>query len=208
MTFYSPETNSGPVSAKLIKTAKALGAQNLVPATSGNFSARLDADTVLITRSGVDKGALRRGDLVSIPIDGTSQAKTSAETPLHLALYRHDPRIGAVLHTHSMAATVLSRLTVAEGTMVVEGFELQKAIAGVTTHAGRLEIDVHPNDQDIPALTRRIEQAGSFSSPAHAFLLEGHGLYAWGTTVDETYRHIVALEFLMTCLLEERRLGR
>lgn len=206
MTMQTPQGMDGAIPAKLIQAAHALGAQNLVPATSGNFSARLDAQTVLITRSGVDKGSLQPTDLLPIPLHGPITAKVSAETPLHLALYRHDPAIGAVLHTHSVAATVLSRRVAPQGRLVIEGYELQKAISGVISHEGSLTLDVHGNDQDIPALAARIEQAGSFDSPAHAFLLAGHGLYAWGATVDDAHRHVVALEFLFTCLLEELRI--
>lgn len=206
MTVHTPHLSGGPLAARLVKTARALGAQGLVPATSGNFSVRQDAATVLITRSGVDKGALREADLIAIPLSGVTTAKVSAETPLHLALYRHDPTIGAVLHTHSMAATVLSRRAAAQGRLDIQGFELQKAIAGTTTHEGTLSLDVHDNDQDIPALAARIDKAGSFASPAHAFLLAGHGLYAWGATVEEAHRHVVALEFLFSCLLEDSRI--
>jgi methylthioribulose-1-phosphate dehydratase len=204
----APSDLARPDLARLVAVVRDLGARNLVPATSGNFSMRLDAQHIAITRSGADKGALVESDLLVIPLQGESRARTSAETPLHLGLYRHDPGIGAVLHIHSLAATVLSRMAAAEGVLIVEGYELQKALAGQTTHTGRLVIDVHGNDQDIPALTRRVQAAGSFSAPARCFLLAGHGLYAWGATVDEAYRHVIALEFLLNCLLEEHRIRR
>ena len=38
------------------------------------------------------------------------------------------------------------------------------------------------------------------------FLLAGHGLYAWGATAADARRHVEALEFLLACRLEERRL--
>ncbi len=208
MSLSPPVTARSPALVRLVQVVRDLGTRNLVPATSGNFSVRLDEQRVAITRSGADKAALRESDVLVIPLQGAYAAGTSAETPLHLGLYRHDPGIGAVLHIHSMAATVLSRIAAADGVLVLEGFELQKALAGQTTHTGRLTIDVHGNDQDIPALTRRIEAAGSFSSPARSFLLAGHGLYVWGATVNEAYRHVLALEFLLTCLLEELRIRR
>lgn len=192
----------------LAAAARTLGAQGLVPATSGNFSARLSDTSLAITRSGVDKGRLTVADLIEIPLFEKSEAKTSAETPLHLALYRTHPQVGAVLHTHSLAATVLSRRDAAAGKVVFSGYELQKAIAGTTTHDGTLELAIYGNDQDIDALSARIQAVDGLSTPACGFLLEGHGLYAWGASVAEALRHIIALEFLLSCRLEEQRYAR
>jgi len=33
----------------------------------------------------------------------------------------------------------------------------------------------------------------------HAYLLEGHGLYTWGRSVEEALRHTEALEFMFEC---------
>jgi len=40
-----------------------------------------------------------------------------------------------------------------------------------------------------------------------AYLIEGHGLYTWGATVDDAVRHIEALEFMLECELWLRRIG-
>jgi methylthioribulose-1-phosphate dehydratase len=41
-----------------------------------------------------------------------------------------------------------------------------------------------------------------------AFLLRGHGVYAWGATVEEAEHVVEALELLMSCELETLRIGR
>src|SRR5882757_9207365 len=72
-----------------------------VPATGGNFSARLSSERMLITASGVHKGELKRADFLVADMDGRpleTGRKSSYETGLHTQLYRHDPSIGAVLH--------------------------------------------------------------------------------------------------------------
>ena len=61
-------------------------------------------------------------------LDGTPvepEARPSAETPLHSALYSLDENIGAVLHTHSVNATLLSMQS--GEVLGVTGFEMQKA---------------------------------------------------------------------------------
>ena len=180
-----------------------------VPATAGNFSARLDARRVLITASGRHKGELEAGDFLVVDVGGDvlpPGGKPSAETALHLGLYRREPGLGAVLHTHSLPATVLSRLS--PGALVLEGYEVLKALPGVVSHTARLELPVFGNDQDIPRLAARVEAHLGAHPATPGYLIEGHGLYTWGRTVAEARRHVEAFEFLLACELEMRRLGR
>jgi methylthioribulose-1-phosphate dehydratase len=46
-------------------------------------------------------------------------------------------------------------------------------------------------------LARAVRQVLSDYPSAHAFLLERHGLYTWGATLDEAERHVEILEFLL-----------
>lgn len=178
------------------------------PATSSNYSARIDSDHVAITVSGRHKGQLAAGDVMVVDLNGNpvqSNCKSSAETLLHTVLYQVFPDAGAVLHTHSVKATVLSRLIPPGKSLELEGYELQKAFAGVTSHEGRLWIPVFDNTQDIPALA---EQTGEWFR-AHpeqpGYLIRGHGLYTWGATMADCLRHVEAFEFLFECELETMR---
>jgi methylthioribulose-1-phosphate dehydratase len=178
-----------------------------VPATAGNFSVRLDAHNAAITRSGIDKGNVGAGDVAVVPLAGPIPPGLSAETPLHLARYRADAAVGAIVHVHTLAATVLSRADAARGAVRFTDFEMQKALAGVTTHAGSVELPIFANDQDTAALANRIEERLG-GAPVPGYLLAGHGLYAWGATMNDARRHLEGLEFLLACTLEERRLAR
>ena len=174
-----------------------------VPATSGNLSCRIDAERILVTRSGVHKGELTPGDFVVVPLDGPLPAGVSAETPLHRLRYRNDRSVGAVLHVHSVAATVLSRLCRSDGAVELHGFEMHKSLDGVTTHDSSVRIPIFANDQDTVALAEAVERGLSPGVPG--YLLAGHGLYAWGASTDLARRHLEGLEFLLRCALEERR---
>lgn len=171
-------------------------------ATSGNFSARAGDDLCLITRSGRDKSRLTNEDLMLCRLDGTpleADACPSAETLLHTMLYSLDEDIGAVLHTHSVNATVLS-MQCGE-VLSVTGFEMQKALSGIDSHESMVEIPVFGNDQDMERLARRVSSAwrdGKLAVPG--FLIAGHGLYAWGRTIPEAHRHVEGFEFLFECL--------
>ncbi|CRX97340.1 methylthioribulose-1-phosphate dehydratase [Yersinia enterocolitica] len=90
-----------------------IGEKGWCPATGGNMSLRLDSAQCLVTESGKDKGSLTADDflLVETANNHVPSGRTpSAETGLHTLLYRLYPEINAVLHTHSVNATVLSRV--------------------------------------------------------------------------------------------------
>ena len=176
-----------------------------VPATSGNFSRRIDAQHVALTRSGIDKGAIGPADVAVLTIGKPPPPGVSAEAPLHLARYCTDPAIGAIFHVHTVASTVLSRLDADAGAVRTDGFEMHKAI-GSSTHEGAIEIPVFRNDQDTTALAAAVEARLGRAAAVPGFLLAGHGLYAWGATAADARRHVEGLEFLLACHLEERRL--
>ncbi len=182
-------------------------ARGWVAATSGNFSCRLDAGHALLTRSGIDKGAIGPGDVAVVPLAGPIPPGMSAETPLHLARYRASAEIGAIVHVHTIAATVLSRADLALGYVRLSGFEMQKALSGITTHDSVVDVPVFANGQDTTALAATVE-GHLAGSTVPGYLLAGHGLYAWGATMGDARRHLEGLEFLLTCTLEERKLQR
>ena len=193
--------------AELAEIGRFASERGWVPATAGNFSRRIDERRAAVTRSGVDKGALRPQDLVVVAIDEPAPKGVSAETPLHLARYRSSNDVGAVVHVHTVAATVLSRLQAQAGELRLHGYEMHKAL-DFTTHESTLVIPVFENMQDTVELARRVEERLGPRPEVPGYLLAGHGVYAWGATMAAAKRHLEALEFLLACELEERRLSR
>lgn len=196
------------VDALILHTGE-LARLGLTPATSSNFSMRLDAHHAVITVSGRDKGRLTPGDFMVVDLDGHpvgTEQRPSAETGLHTQLYRRFPEIGCVLHTHSRNQTVASRLFAAQGSVHLAGYELLKAFRGNATHETAIDLPVLPNSQDIPALAAQVERLLD-AGPLWGYLIEGHGLYAWGQDMTEARRHLDAFEFLLACELDLRRLG-
>lgn len=195
---------------EIARTGAELAARGWTPATSSNFSMRIDDGTIAVTVSGRDKGALTPSDVMAVGLDGKPldpALRPSAETALHLQIYRRLPETGAVLHTHSRNQTVASRLFAAGGLVTLQGWELQKAISGCTSHDGRLDVPVFPNSQAMRDIEARIEAWLDAGNPLHAYLIEGHGLYTWGRGMPEARRHLEALEFLLACELDLKRLG-
>jgi methylthioribulose-1-phosphate dehydratase len=193
----------------IAETGRELAALGWTPATSSNFSMRLDASHAAVTISGRDKGRLGGDDVMVIDLDGkpvATDAKPSAETALHTQIYRRFADAGAVLHTHSRNQTVASRLYASSGVIRFEGWELQKAISGVTTHESTLDVPVFPNTQDMNVLVAEVDAWLDAGKPLHGYLIDGHGIYTWGKDMPETRRHLEAFEFLLACELDLRRL--
>lgn len=189
----------------VVDAGKRASARGWVPATSGNFSVRAAGGQVAITRSGVDKGALGLVDILRQPIAQPLLPGSSAEAGLHLRLYADDPDVGAVFHTHSLAASVLGRQHAADGAIVLEGWEMQKALEGVHTHETRVTLPVFANTQDIAALAHeaaaRLLQSPAGTVLAPGYVIAGHGLYAWGADAAQAWRHLEALDVLLRYLL-------
>lgn len=196
------------IAGEIIVNVRELSQRGWTPATSSNFSRRLDARHAAITVSGRDKGKLREADIMVVDFDGKavgSDHRPSAETLLHTQLYRRYPEIGCVLHTHSHAQTVASRLYAGQGHVRLEGYELLKAFRGNDTHEAAIDVPVFANTQDMHTLAAQVD-ALLDRQTLWGYLIDGHGLYAWGTDMAEARRHLEAFEFLLDCELDLRRM--
>ncbi|WP_226569077.1 methylthioribulose 1-phosphate dehydratase [Mangrovibacter yixingensis] len=194
--------------AELVAACRWLGAKGWAPATGGNMSLRQDTEWCWLTESGKDKGSLTENDFLQVSIaDNTAPSgrTPSAETGLHTLIYRLFPEAQAVLHVHTVNATVLSRL-VKGNRLTLQGYEMQKSLRGQSSHLDALQIPVFDNDQDISALAQRIHSGTSKEDLQWGFLLRGHGLTCWGRSVEEARRHLEGLEFLFECEILRRRL--
>jgi methylthioribulose-1-phosphate dehydratase len=190
-----------------------------VPATSGNFSFRSsveDGGRIFITASGLDKGAISPGDLLEIdlscrvlagpgPLDNLDKVKPSAETKLHGVIYRDRPDARAIFHVHSIWNTLISDRFADDGAVVLEEYEMLKALSWVATHEHRELVTVLENSQDYAALSLLLTETLLENPTAHGVLLRRHGLYTWGESIAGARRHLEALEFLFE--VESRRLG-
>ena len=204
-------TASASEADALCSTARWCYQRGWVPATSGNFSVRSVRDGrehILITPSGLDKGTLQPDHLLEVDFEGRPVAgngKPSAETGLHLVLYRALPAAQAILHVHTVWNTLISGRYVHRGFAPIEGYEILKGLSGVTTHEHIERVPVLENTQDYTLLSSQLRDVLNEFPGAHGVLLSRHGLYTWGESVAEARRHLEVLEFLFE--IEVRRLA-
>jgi len=187
--------------AGLVELGRRFHRRDWVLGTSGNFSAVIQRSplTLAITSSGVDKGDLSPAQILRIDGEGRvleGSGKPSDETRLHLTIVK---RCGAaaVLHTHSVWSTIISRNRFARGGIEIEDLEMLKGLSGVRTHKHREWIPILDNSQDMTALATQLDQTLERHPGIHGVLFRGHGLYTWGSSIGEAGRHIEILEFLL-----------
>lgn len=182
--------------AELIQAGRFIHDRGWVPATSGNFSARLSDGSIAITVSGKHKGELALADIMRVDETGNSLdgKKPSAETLLHVSIYRRYPSVGSVLHPHSPNAMLVSRLFAHE--VVLQDYELLKALEGIDTHETRIVVPIFPNDQNIPRLSLKVDEYIEIHGGIYGYIIAGHGFYTWGSSVADALRHVEALEYL------------
>ena len=98
---------------QVLKTAKIMVTSGLVSGTFGNISI-IDRKRglVAITPSGTSYEDMTEKDICITNLDGKlyieNGRKPSSELPMHLAVYQAREDINAVIHTHSLYATVLA----------------------------------------------------------------------------------------------------
>lgn len=192
--------NASDVAAPLVEAAARFWQRGWMLGTSGNLSAvtRRRPLSLAITPSGGDKGRLAAAEILSVDADGApvgpASTRPSAETRLHLTVVDRTGA-GAVFHTHSVWGTLVSEH---EGNGIwLEGYEMLKGLAGVTTHEHREWLPILENSQDMDDLAARMSDTLAERFGLHGLLVRRHGLYTWGRDIPEATRHAEILEFLL-----------
>ncbi len=192
---------------QIVEAGQWLDARGWAPATAGNYSIRLDAGHIAITVSGRHKGRLTPADVMVIDYEGRAvdERRPSAETPLHVLMYRVAPTVGAVVHTHSIQSTVLGMTAPQRRDVQLAGYEMLKAFPGIRSHDAAISVPIFDNTQDMDSLAERVGERLR-NDACYGYVIRGHGLYTWGPSMQEALRSIEALEFLFACEAERMRL--
>jgi methylthioribulose-1-phosphate dehydratase len=195
---------------ELVAAGREFYRRGWVMGTSGNFSSLVTREPLrlCITASGNAKGELDGSHFVELNercqvVAGNG--RPSAESLLHIALYRLLPNAGSILHTHSVWGTILSDEYFSAGAIKIEGYEMLKGLEGVATHEHTEFVPVIENSQDYVTLSGVIENVVRDNPDAHGIYLRRHGLYTWGQDIGEARRHIEIFEFLFEVLGRRRQ---
>jgi methylthioribulose-1-phosphate dehydratase len=210
MRYYEPDkAHLSKIIADLVATGKNFYSRGWVLGTSGNFSALISQQPLhlAITSTGLDKGSLMPDQFLEID-DAVNVIRghghPSKEALMHLTIVRCT-NASVVLHTHSVWSTVLSSVYAYKSGITFEGYEMLKGLEGVQTHHHREWLPILENSQDMIELSQRAAITLREHYRIHGFLICGHGLYTWGSSVQQAKRHVEILEFLMEVLVRSAK---
>lgn len=189
------------IKEQLAATVRAWNAKGWSPATSTNYSFRLEGEpeVIYVSRSGVDKSQFAASDFMEVglngqPLPGFEGIRPSAETLIHCVLYALFPETNCIVHSHSVHSVLQSVKN--DTSVTVSGYEVLKGFEGITTHETTVQCPVFANTQDMPSFAELLRQERErLTIPA--FLMRKHGTYAWGRNLFEARRHLETIEYLL-----------
>lgn len=165
--------------------------------SGGNLSIRDENGDIWITPARVDKGTLRRDDMVCVHPDGTVSGlhRPSSEFPFHRAIYEARPDIGGIVHAHSVALVAFSITGSVPDTRLFHKAYSVCGEAGFAPYA-------LPGSQ---ALAERIVRA--FAQGPHCVVLENHGVVVGDAGLQSAFERFETLEFTAKTIIKARMLG-
>ena len=186
---------------RIIELCREMNATGLNQGTSGNISARVDGD-MLITPSGIPYGIMEPDMIARMAVDDDSgdsgdwegPCRPSSEWHFHRAILRSNDDFGAVVHTHSTFATVLSmsRSAIPACHYIIAAFGGSDIRCADYATYGTTEL----SDNIIRAMKGR-----------SACLLANHGMVAAGADLDTAMWAAVELETLSRQYYHARAAG-
>lgn len=194
---------------ELIAAASHFYRQGWMVGTAGNLSARLADESIWITASGRSKGDLTPNDFVRVDARGQildrgdADAKPSAETAIHQALYRRFPEAKACYHVHSIEANLASR-HVDGDVLPLPPLEMLKGL-GVWEENPQCTMPIFDNDFDVSRIADRIEHHFQTEVPqVPALLIRDHGVTVWANSTQKAFHAIELVEYIFKYLVAAR----
>jgi methylthioribulose-1-phosphate dehydratase len=179
--------------------------------TAGNLSAKSTDGSFWITASGCSKGELQVEQFVRLSIAGdlleqpTSNAKPSAETSIHQAIYDLFPEAWSCYHVHSIPGNLVSRIT-DKTQLQLPAIEMIKGM-GIWDENPVVFLDLFPNHSHVPKIADEMRDRFTQSPPQlSACLIQDHGVTVWGKSQEETRNRVEIMEYLFQYMITARSL--
>ncbi len=182
----------------ILRTMERIYRYRMTTTSGGNLSIREPNGDIWITPAGVDKGGLRREDIVCVKADGSilGAHKPSSEFPFHRAVYQTRPDLGAVVHAHPVALVAFSICGQAPDTRLLHQARHVCGEVGFAPYA-------LPGSK---ALAERV--AEGFCKGGFCVIMESHGVVVGGETLQQAFQRFETLEFTAKTIIKARTLGK
>lgn len=175
-------------------------ASGLVRLSAGNFSMRTADGNVAITPSGIKYDKLKGGQIAIVDLDGNhidGPCKASSETPMHTAILRNLPHVGAVCHTHSpyamTFAVVGQEIPMVNTELLVVGAPIPVAewASPGSSAGGEVTVDIFRARPELKVM-----------------LLKNHGLVSIGQNLDQAYEYAFDAEIAAQVYYQALQVGQ
>lgn len=190
-------TSANEAKQAILETGRRLWQRAFVAANDGNISARMADGTIWATPTGVSKGFMTEDMLIRLTPDGEvveGAYRVSSEIAMHLAVYRENPALGGVVHSHSPAATAYATL----------GRDFDLAITLETA----VQLGVIPCAPYAVTGSKELALAASrYCREYNGCFLEHHGAVTWGKDVTQALYRTECLEHTIVMYSHMRTLG-
>jgi L-ribulose-5-phosphate 4-epimerase len=198
--------------AEVCKANLDLVAEGLVIQTWGNASAVDRASGVMVIKpSGVPYSEMKPEHMVCVSLETSTvvegKLKPSSDTDTHLILYRAFPKIGGVVHTHSLFATSWAQACkplLAYGTTQADYWYGDVPCTRKLT-AAEIKNDYEANTGDVIVETFRKLKFDPIQYPA--VLVASHGPFTWGKDAHDAVHNASVLEFIARLNSETLRIN-
>ncbi len=182
---------------ELLQTIQRIYGYRMTTTSGGNLSVREPSGDIWITPARVDKGSLRREDMVCVRGDGTIDGihPPSSEFPFHAAIYGVRADIRGIVHAHSVALVAFSICGSVPDTRL---FHRADQVCGKTGFAPY----ALPGSA---ALAQSIVSA--FQQGFFGVILENHGVVVGGSDLQNAFQRFETLEFTAKTIIKASTLG-
>ncbi len=168
-----------------------------VAANDGNFSVRLEDNTILCTPTMISKGMMTPDDLIIVDMDGnkvSGRGQRTSEIAMHLTIYSMRPDIGGVVHVHPPVATGFA----------VAGKPLNRAVLPeVIISLGSVPLA----DYGLPGTPALTSGMIPLIPNYDALLMASHGAVCYGQTVWDAFFKMETVEHFARINLVAELLG-
>lgn len=178
MAAWSPDT--WQMRSELVRYYRWLRRYGCNDSHSGNASVRA-GETFWVTPTGACADTLEPDDLVACGLDGPCPEAASIDALVHQRLYRKQPQARALLHSHGPHSVAMS----------FAGRDFRPVDIEGQTYFERvpvLPVDYEHHPEEAPEIV-----ASALAEHCIA-IVRGHGVYAWGDTLDQAYKWTCSLE--------------
>jgi len=183
---------------EIVRYGRMLHGRGFVAAMDGNLSVRLDSTRLLVTPTGVSKGAMRPADLVVVDLEGKQVAgrrSVTSEIGMHLLIYRMRPNVRAIVHAHPPTATGFA----AAGMALTEPL-----VCEVVIGLGCIPLARYGT----PGTSELAQTLEPFVPNYDAILMSNHGVVAYADTLEHAYMKMETVEHFAQIALVTHLLGR